>query len=163
MNSKLATLALTLLLATQAHAVIRPIIIPGKMGTIMLQAMSSTGGGQIDPEPREFYDKIAMPEQEAQGGKGKVITTPAKDFNLACGNKSVVTPQNVLCTFTVKPGPRSQIAFGEVTFVAEGPDALELFAKFAGPDATEPFMWRSQNGWITVESHPERFVFRFKQ
>lgn len=157
-------LTMTLLLATQAHAVIRPIIIPGKMATIMLQAVSAAGGGEIDPEPRALYDAIALPEQDGpSGGKGKVIKTDEKDFNLVCAFKSVVTPLNVLCTITLKPSPRVQISGGEATFTAEGPDALDLFQKFAGPNATRPFTWHSQNGWVAIDSQPEKFVFHFKQ
>ncbi|MEK7358323.1 MAG: hypothetical protein AAB250_17890 [Bdellovibrionota bacterium] len=163
MNRTILLLALMLLTST-SHAVIRPIIIPGKMANIMLQAVSSAGGGQIDPEPRALYDAIALPEQDGpSGGKGKVIVTAEKDFNLTCAFKSVVTPLNVLCTIVVKPSPRVKISFDEVEFIAEGPDAVSLYEKFAGPGATDPFIWSTQNGWVSFESLADRFTFRFKR
>jgi hypothetical protein len=160
---KLALIAALTLLTSNAYAIIRPIIIPGKMATIMMQAMSAAGGGELDPEPRALYDAIAMPEQDGpSGGKGKVIGTAEKDFNLVCAFRSVVTPLNVICTITVKPSPRVRISANEAEFVAEGPDAAAFYEKFAGPGATQPFVWRSQNGWISIESQAERFVFHFK-
>lgn len=164
MKLKLGLAISTTILCVQAQAVIRPIIIPGKSGMIMLQAVSSVGGGKIDPEPRALYDAIALPEQDGpSGGKGKVIGTTEKDFNLTCAFKSVVTPLNVLCTIVVKPSAHSKISMNEVEFSVEGPVALELFEKFAGPDATDPWLWTTENGWVSFDSRPERFVFRFQR
>ncbi|MES2964324.1 MAG: hypothetical protein V4760_10565 [Bdellovibrionota bacterium] len=168
MKSKLALTSAFILALTfftsSAHAVIRPIIIPGKLATIMMQAMSSAGGGQMDPEPRALYDAIAMDPQDGPGGgKGKVIGTAENDFNLTCAYKSQVSELNVVCTITMKPSPRVKISMTEVEFVAEGPDAAMFYEKFAGPGATQPFMWRSQNGWVSIESHAEHFTFHFKR
>jgi hypothetical protein len=164
MKLHFAIAGLLTVLSIQAEAVIRPIIIPGKSAIIMLQAVSSVGGGKIDPEPRELFDAIAMPAVASGGGEGKVIGTAEKDFSLTCAFRSVVTPLNVLCTINVKPSPRtSKVSLDEVEFVAEGPVALEFFEKFAGPDSIEPWVWVTKNGWISIESRQDRFVFRYQR
>ena len=144
-----------------AQASIRPIVIPGKLAIINMQAASATG---MDPDPRALYDQIAMAELDGpQGSKGKVISVPENDFVLSCAFQSVVSRLNVDCSVTVKPTARTQVGFGLVEAHITGAEARELYAKFAGPNATQPFLWDSSNGWLHFESTQDAFDFRYRQ
>ncbi|HVK60212.1 MAG TPA: hypothetical protein VM432_01630 [Bdellovibrionales bacterium] len=158
--SRFSLFLAALIFSVSAQAEIRPIFIPGKLATLIWQGVSAMGG--IDPEPREFFDALAIPEQEQSGGKAKGLKTEAKDFVLACGTKGM-TKENVICSVNFKPSDRTKIDYKKQTAEIEvtGPEAALLYAQCAGNDATEPFVFETQNGWIQIESTADRFYFRF--
>src|SRR5687768_14009649 len=98
-------LAAALLISFESSAVIRPIFVPDKQTLILIQQMSA--GFPDDPTARELFQAIALPSQDGPGGgKGKVIATETKDFNLACANRKVFT-DNYMCTIAMKPSART--------------------------------------------------------
>ncbi len=146
--------------ASFAQAEMRPIFVPGKLALVLMQGVSSGG---FDPEPRALYDSFAMPEEDVNGaGKAKGLKTVAQDFVLACGTKGTVK-ENVTCTINLKPSERSIIDYMKQTaeITVTGEEASLMYERCAGVDATEPFTFKSENGWLTIESTRERFYFRF--
>jgi hypothetical protein len=144
-----------------AHAVIRPIFIPGKQAIFIMQAFSESG---LDLEPRALYDALQVPEQSQSGGTGKGLKTDTEDFLLMCATKGT-NPQNVVCTINLKPSSRVQmdalkmIADIQVT----GEEALRMYELSAGPGKSDPFVFETKNGWLRIESSRDLFHFHFQR
>jgi hypothetical protein len=142
-----------------ARAEMRPIFIPGQLAVIIMQGASASG---FDPEPRALFDALAVTAQDQDGGKGKGVKTASEDFVLVCGARGT-NRLSVVCTINLKPSERSKIDYMKQTADIEvtGDEAKALYQSCAGTGATDPFIFQTQNGWLQIQSTPERFHFRF--
>jgi hypothetical protein len=150
--------------SSSAFAYIRPIFLPvGGRAIFTIQGYEP--GQPVDRDPSALYDQMKTPEQHQEGSVGKIVgTTVDNAFNLVCATEGG-DHLNVICTINIGTSVRSKVSAAAQTaeFEAAGAEAKYFYDNLAGVGATNPFLFTTSNHWISIESTPNHFHFKFTE